>query len=44
MIRIFRAKSGSVSFLPLWCPNIMQKIRNILRLVFQILTANGLTN
>ena len=27
----FPEKSGSVTFLPLWSPNFMQKIRNILR-------------
>ena len=35
MIRSFEAKSGSVSFLPLWCPNLMPKFGNILRAVFQ---------
>ena len=25
--KIFFQKSGSVTFVPLWCPNFMQKIR-----------------
>ena len=35
--RSFRKKSGRVSFHHLWSPNLMQKIRNILQLDFQIL-------
>ena len=30
-------KSGSVTFVPLWCPNFMQKIRKILKAVSEIL-------
>ena len=33
--RIFRAKSGSVSFLQFWSPNFMPKISKILGAVFQ---------
>ena len=32
----FFQKSGSVTFVPLWCPNFMQKIRKILRAVSEI--------
>ena len=31
----FFAKSGSVTFLTLWSPNFMQKIRKIVRAVFK---------
>ena len=36
----FFQKSGSVTFVPLWCTNFMQKIRKILRAVFEIWTKN----
>ena len=32
----FFQKLGPVTFVPLWCPNIMQKIRKILRVVSEI--------
>ena len=32
----FFQKSGSVTFVPLWCTNFMQKFRKILRAVFEI--------
>ena len=32
----FFQKSGSVTFVPLWCTNFMQKIRKILRAVSEI--------
>ena len=34
--KIFFQKSGSVTFVPLWCTNFMQKIRKILRAVSEI--------
>ena len=34
--RIFFQKSGSVTFVPLWCTNFMQKIKKILRAVSEI--------
>ena len=34
--RFFFQKSGSVTFVPLWCTNFMQKIRKILRTVSEI--------
>ena len=34
--KIFFQKSGSVTFVPLWCPNFMQKIRKILGVVSEI--------
>ena len=34
--QIFSEKSGSVTFLQLWSPNFMQKIRKILRAVSEI--------
>ena len=34
--KIFFQKSGSVTFVPLWCTNFMQKIRQILRAVSEI--------
>ena len=34
--KIFFQKPGSVSFVPLWCTNFMQKIREILRVVSEI--------
>ena len=36
----FFQKSGSVTFAPLWCTNFMQKIRKILRAVFELWTKN----
>ena len=33
----FFQKSGSVTFVPLWCPNFMQKIRKILRAVSAVI-------
>ena len=46
--KIFFQKSGSVTFVPLWCTNFMQKIRKILRAVSEIfkdgLRTNGLTD
>ena len=34
-IKIFFQKCGSVTFLPLYTPNFMQKIKKILRAVFE---------
>ena len=34
--KIFFQKSGSVTFVPLWCTDFMQKIRKILRAVSEI--------
>ena len=34
--KIFFQKSGSVTFVPLWCTNFMQKFRKILRAVSEI--------
>ena len=34
--KIFFQKSGSVTFVPLWCTNFMQKIKKILRAVSEI--------
>ena len=34
--RNFFQKSGSVTFVPLWCPNFMQKIRKVLTAVSEI--------
>ena len=34
--KIFFQKSGSVTFVPLWCTNFLQKIRKILRAVSEI--------
>ena len=34
--KIFFQKPGSVTFVPLWCTNFMQKIRKILRAVSEI--------
>ena len=45
--KIFFQKSGSVTFVPLWCTNFMQKIRKILRAVSEIFKdgrTNGRTN
>ena len=46
--KIFFQKSGSVTFVPLWCTNFMQKIRKILRAVSEIFkdgrTDHGRTN
>ena len=47
--KIFFQKSGSVTFVPLWCTNFMQKIRKILRAVSEIFkdglrTTDGLTD
>ena len=39
----FFQKSGSVTFVPLWCTNFMQKIRKILRAVSEIFK-DGRTN
>ena len=39
----FFQKSGSVTFVPLWCTNFMQKIRKILGAVSEI-SKDGLTN
>ena len=39
----FFHKSGSVTFVPSWCPNFMQKMRKILRAVSEIFT-DGRTN
>ena len=41
--KIFFRKSGSVTFVPLWCTNFMQKIRKILRAVSEIFK-DGLTD
>ena len=41
--KIFFQKSGSVTFVPLWCTNFMQKIRKILRAVSEIFK-DGLTD
>ena len=35
--KIFFQKSGSVTFVPLWCTNFMQKIRKILRAVSAVI-------
>ena len=37
------SKIGLYHFLPLWCPNFMQKVRKILRAVSEIFT-DGRTN
>ena len=42
-LKIFFQKSGSVTFVPLWCSNFMQKSRKILRAVSQIFK-DGRTN
>ena len=45
--KIFFQKSGSVTFVPIWCTNFMQKIRKILRAVSEIFKdgqTNGLTD
>ena len=45
--KIFFQKSGSVTFVPLWCTNFMQKNRKILRAVSEIFKdgrTNGRTN
>ena len=41
--KIFFQKSGSVTFVPLWCSNFMQKIRKILRVV-SVIIIDGQTN
>ena len=43
----FFQKSGSVTFVPLWCTNFMQKFRKILRAVSEIFKdgrTDGLTD
>ena len=45
--KIFFQKSGSVTFVPLWCTNFMQKFRKILRAVSEIFKdgrTDGLTD
>ena len=41
---IFFQKSGSVTFVPLWCTNFMQKIRKILKAVSEIFKDSRTTN
>ena len=42
--KIFFEKSGSVTFVPLWCPNFMQKFRKIFTAVSEIFKDGPQTN
>ena len=42
--KIFFQRSGSVTFVPLWCPNFMQKIKKPLELSLRYLKTDGPTD
>ena len=42
--KMFFQKSGSVTFVPLWCPNFMKKIRKTSKRSLRYLKTDGRTN